>query len=117
MLRLLFFVVPFAVVYWLGLQLKFSLALAGGIAAIIAALISVSLSVIFLSRPRAQAAQSIVDWRNRDRTADDIAEDAALDEDGAGAAAEPVEVEQAEPAVEPDAGDPGQTDASESPRA
>ena len=78
-LRLLFFVVPFGIVYWLGLQLGFTLALSGGIAAVIAALISVSLSVIFLSRPRAQAAQSIADWRNRDRTIDDVEEDDALD--------------------------------------
>ncbi|MHA3683456.1 DUF4229 domain-containing protein [Leucobacter sp. HY1908] len=78
-LRLLFFVVPFGIVYWLGLQLGFTLALSGGVAAVIAALISVSLSVIFLSRPRAQAAQSIADWRSRDRTADDVEEDDALD--------------------------------------
>ncbi len=79
-LRLLFFVVPFGIIYWLGLQLQFSLALSGGVAAVLAALISLSLSVIFLSRPRAEAAQSIVDWRNRDRTEDDIEEDSALDE-------------------------------------
>lgn len=80
-LRLLFFVVPFGLIYWLGLQLQFSLALSGGVAAVLAALISLSLSVIFLSRPRAVAAQSIVDWRNRDRTVDDIEEDDALDGD------------------------------------
>ena len=81
-LRLLFFVVPFGIIYWLGLQMGFTLALSGGVAAVLAALISVSLSVIFLSRPRAQAAQSIADWRNRDRTADDIEEDSMLDAEG-----------------------------------
>lgn len=87
-LRLLFFVVPFAIIYWLGLQLGFSLALSGGVAAVLAALISVSLSVIFLARPRAIAAQSIVDWRNRDRTVDDIEEDDALDGGSTGSATE-----------------------------
>lgn len=96
-LRLLFFVVPFALVYWLGLQLQFSLALSGGVAAVLAALISMSLSIIFLARPRAQAAQSIVEWRNRDRTADDIAEDAVLDDEGS---AEAVPSTQAEPAAQ-----------------
>lgn len=86
-LRLLFFVLPFAIIYWLGLQLQFSLPLAGGVAAVLSALISVSLSVIFLSRPRAEAAQSIVDWRNRDHTADDIAEDSAIDGEAAAAEA------------------------------
>lgn len=81
--------VPFAIIYWLCLQLEFKLALAGGIAAVTAALISMSLSVLFLSKPREQAAQSIVDWRNRDRTADDIAEDAAIEAEDAATEANP----------------------------
>ncbi|MFD5601265.1 DUF4229 domain-containing protein [Leucobacter sp. NPDC058333] len=70
-LRLLFFAVPFAVLFLIGLQ--------PWLAAIFAALIGVALSVIFLSRPRATASESIYEWRNRDRTADDIVEDEATD--------------------------------------
>nr|WP_245190275.1 DUF4229 domain-containing protein [Leucobacter exalbidus] len=102
-MRLLFFVVPFGIVYWLGLQLQFSLPLAGGVAAVIAALFSMALSMLVLSRPREQAAQSIVDWRNRDRTADDIAEDAVLDgdaEDAVDAATEAAATPAAEVAGE-----------------
>lgn len=70
-LRLLFFAVPFAILYLLGIWPWLS--------AVFAALIGVSLSVIFLSRPRATASESIYEWRNRDRTADDIVEDDAID--------------------------------------
>ncbi|WP_427870385.1 DUF4229 domain-containing protein [Leucobacter luti] len=69
--RLMFFAVPFALLYLLGIW--------PWLAAIFAALIGVSLSVIFLSRPRETASESIYDWRNRDRTADDIVEDEAVD--------------------------------------
>lgn len=79
MLRLLFFVVPFAALYALGLSLEFTMALSGIIAAVIAALVGVSLSVLLLSKPREQASASIYEWRNRDRTEDSIAEDTALD--------------------------------------
>lgn len=79
MLRLLFFVVPFAALYVLGLSLGFTMALSGAIAAVIAALVGVSLSILLLSKPREQASVSIHEWRNRDRTEDSIAEDAALD--------------------------------------
>lgn len=71
-LRLLFFAIPFALLYVLGIW--------PWLAAIFAALIGVSLSIIFLSRPRATASESIYDWRNRDRTADDIVEDEAVEE-------------------------------------
>lgn len=81
MLRLVFFVVPFAMLYVLGLALGFSMMMAGVVAAVIAALIGVSLSVLLLSKPREEASASIYEWRNRDRTADDIAEDDALDRD------------------------------------
>lgn len=70
-LRLLFFVVPFALLMLLGIWPWLS--------AVFAALIGVSLSIIFLAKPRATASESIYDWRNRDRTADDIVEDDALD--------------------------------------
>ncbi|WP_241488050.1 DUF4229 domain-containing protein [Leucobacter japonicus] len=70
-LRLLFFAVPFAALYLIGIQ--------PWLAAVFAALIGVALSVIFLSRSRATASESIYDWRNRDRTADDIVEDEAVD--------------------------------------
>lgn len=104
-LRLLFVAVPFAIVYWLGLQLGFSIKLSGFVAIIIGALIGVSLSVIFLSRPRSQAAQGIVDWRNRDRTEDDIEEDAALDGETAPAeeASSPEEAPSTEEAPSADA--------------
>lgn len=80
MLRLLFFVVPFAGLYVLGLSLGFTITLAGVIAAILATLIGVSLSVLFLAKPREQASESVHEWRNRDRTEDDIAEDAVIDD-------------------------------------
>lgn len=70
-LRLLFFAVPFAVLYAIGLQ--------PWLAALFAALIGVALSVIFLARSRSTASESIYEWRNRDRTADDIVEDEAVD--------------------------------------
>lgn len=70
-LRLLFFAVPFAVLYAIGLT--------PWVAAVFAALIGVALSVIFLARSRSTASESIYEWRNRDRTADDIVEDEAVD--------------------------------------
>lgn len=69
--RLAFFAVPFAVLMLIGWKWWLS--------AIVATLVAVSLSVIFLSKPREAAAQSVYDWRNRDRTADDIAEDEAIE--------------------------------------
>lgn len=70
-LRLLFFAIPFALLFVLGIW--------PWLAAVFAALIGVSLSIIFLSKPRATASESIYDWRTRDRTADDIVEDEAVD--------------------------------------
>lgn len=70
-LRLLFFAVPFAALYAIGW--------AWWAAALVATLVSVSLSVIFLGKSRSAASESIYDWRTRDRTADDIVEDEALD--------------------------------------
>lgn len=106
MLRLLFVAVPFAIVYWLGLQLGFKTLVAAGIAIVTGALIGVSLSVLFLTNPRQQAAQSIVDWRNRDRTADDIAEDAEIAEGEAAADATIAEGVTATPAEAVAAADP-----------
>lgn len=71
LLRLVFFAVPFAVLYLIGWHWL--------VAAVIATLVSVSLSIIFLSRQRETAAASVHAWRNRDRTTDDIVEDAAVD--------------------------------------
>lgn len=77
LLRLLFFVVPFAAIMlllhdWPDL-------IAGIAAAIAAALISVSLSVLLLSKYREAASRSIHEWRNSERTADDIFEDSEID--------------------------------------
>ena len=78
-LRLLFFAVPFAALYVLGLSIGLSMMLSGVIAAVLATLIGVSLSILLLSKPREQASESIYDWRTRERTSDDIAEDAAIE--------------------------------------
>jgi len=80
LLRLVFFAVPFAVLMLIGWPWWLAL--------LIATLIALALSVIFLSKQRGAASTSIYDWRNRERTADDIAEDAALEanEDAAGEA-------------------------------
>ena len=78
-LRLLFFIVPFGLLYALGLSIGMSMTASGATAAVLAALISVSLSLLLLSKSRERASESIHDWRNRDRTADDIVEDEAID--------------------------------------
>lgn len=79
LLRLAFFVVPFALLMILlplgGMGTWPTILISVGVAA----LISVSLSVIFLARPREAAAESIYEWRNRDRTADDVVEDEAIE--------------------------------------
>ncbi|GAA3599517.1 hypothetical protein GCM10022198_24750 [Klugiella xanthotipulae] len=73
--RLAFFVVPLLVLnYVVGFQLW--------VAAIVATIIATALSVIFLRRVREDASASIYEWRNRDRTEDDIAEDDILDATG-----------------------------------
>ena len=71
MLRVLFFAVPFALLFWIGWPWWLALA--------VATLIALALSVIFLSKQRGTASSSIYDWRMRDRTKDDIDEDEALD--------------------------------------
>ncbi len=84
-LRLVFFAAPFAVLFLMGIK--------PWLAAIFAALIGVSLSIIFLSKPREKASESIYDWRNRDRTPDSIAEDEAMDAAEAPEAAAPAPVD------------------------
>lgn len=71
MLRLVFFAVPFALLFWIGWPWWLAL--------IVAALVGVSLSVIFLSKQRTTASSSIYEWRMQKRTSDDIAEDEATD--------------------------------------
>lgn len=70
-LRLLFFAVPFALFFMIGWPWWLAL--------VAAALISLSLSIIFLSKPRETASESIYEWRTRGRTHDDIVEDEAVD--------------------------------------
>lgn len=79
LLRLVFFAVPFGVLMWLLSSQGVGYWPTALISVIVAALISVSLSLIFLSKLRDAASTSIYDWRMRDRTADDIVEDEALD--------------------------------------
>ncbi|WP_244304445.1 DUF4229 domain-containing protein [Leucobacter viscericola] len=93
-LRLLFFVAPFVVLMLLGIWPWLS--------AVFAALIGVSLSIIFLAKPRAAASESIYDWRNRERTADDIVEDDALD-----GAEDPAPAAEAAPAEASDGSEVG----------
>lgn len=71
MLRVLFFAVPFAALFLIGWPWWLALA--------VATLVALALSVIFLSKQRGTASTSIYAWRMRDRTADDIDEDEALD--------------------------------------
>ncbi len=81
-LRIVFFAVPFLVLYFIGWHWL--------LAAVVATLVAVSLSVIFLSKQREVASTSIYDWRRRDRTADDVVVDEAVD-----TAAAPFEGERA----------------------
>lgn len=71
LLRIAFFAVPFGVLYAIGW--------AWWLALLVATLVAVALSVLVLHKQRSAASESIYEWRNRDRTADDIAEDAAID--------------------------------------
>lgn len=71
-LRLVLFAAPFALLYAIGWP--------WWLAAVTAALVSVSLSVIFLQKPREVAAESIYEWRHRDRTEDEIVEDEIVED-------------------------------------
>ena len=69
--RLVFFAVPFALLLWLGsvVWMPWWLAL------VIATLVGAALSSLFLSEARSEAARTIVQWRNREHTKDDVEED------------------------------------------
>ncbi|MGO1435912.1 MAG: DUF4229 domain-containing protein [Canibacter sp.] len=79
-LRILFFAVPFALLLWL-LPGDFTQGITWTVlfAAVCAALISLSLSVLLLSKLRDRAAMSFQQWRQKDRTSDDEFEDDAID--------------------------------------
>ncbi|MGJ0204240.1 DUF4229 domain-containing protein [Leucobacter sp. gxy201] len=90
-LRLLFFAVPFGLMYVIGVRVW--------LAAVFAALIGVALSVLLLSKQRSVASESIYEWRTRDHgRADALVEDDAVD------AAETPETET--PAADPGQGSP-----------
>ncbi|WGD37803.1 DUF4229 domain-containing protein [Lysinibacter sp. HNR] len=89
-IRLAFFIVPLLILDALGFQLWLS--------AIVSTLIAVSLSIIFLRNARDNTSQSVYEWRNRDRTADDIAEDEILDD-----ALAPADTKTQPPAENPEA--------------
>lgn len=78
-LRLVFFAVPFALLWVLLSSLGLGYWPTALLSTVLAALIAVSLSVLLLSKPRETASESIYEWRHRDRTADDIIEDDAVD--------------------------------------
>jgi hypothetical protein len=84
-LRIVFFVVPFAIFLLLFPQsMRQSLTWAVVIAAVGAGIASFALSLIFLSPLRERAAMGIVQWRAKKHVAkDDEAEDEVLDEAGA----------------------------------
>lgn len=73
-LRLLFFAVPFGLMFVFGVK--------AWLAAIFAALIGVALSILLLSKQRAIASESIYEWRTRAHTADGLVEDEAVDAAG-----------------------------------
>ncbi len=79
LLRLLFFAVPFALLVLLLNSWGWDYWPTALLSTTVAALISVSLSVIFLSQQRGAASESIYEWRNRERTADDLLEDEDVD--------------------------------------
>ena len=100
-LRLLFFAVPFGLMYVIGVRVW--------LAAVFAALIGVALSVLLLSKQRSVASESIYEWRTRDHgRADALVEDDAVD------AAETPETETPETPETP-AADPGQGSPSAGP--
>lgn len=94
-LRLLFFAVPFGLMYVIGVKVW--------LAAVFAALIGVALSVLLLSKQRAVASESIYEWRTRDHgRADALVEDDAVDAAEAPAAEAP-----AAPMTDSGQGSPG----------
>lgn len=79
LLRLLFFAVPFGLLLVLLYSWGWDYWPIALLSTAVAALVSVSLSVIFLSKQRDAASESIYEWRNRERTVDDLVEDEAVD--------------------------------------
>lgn len=75
LIRLAFFGVPFALFAWLGTVIWFPLWLA----ALFAAIIGLALSLLVLNPQRDTASSSIYEWRQRKRTADEVAEDEAIE--------------------------------------
>lgn len=51
------------------------------LAAVIAALVSAAISILFLDKLRSKAAAGLSEWRKQDRTEDDVVEDSLIDED------------------------------------
>ena len=72
--RLAFFAAPFAALMLIGWP--------WWLAAVVSTLAAVSLSIIFLSKPREAASAGVYEWRHRNRTADDAALD-GVSSDGA----------------------------------
>lgn len=82
-LRLLFFAVPFGIlVFLLPRYLTQGITWAILFAAICSALISLSLSVLFLAGLRERASEGLAQWRQKSRTSDDEFEDDAVDRSG-----------------------------------
>lgn len=72
-IRLALFAGVFALVWMLGAR--------WWLAAVLAALISMAISIIVLDPVRQRAAEGLQDWRDRDRTEDSVLEDEMVDED------------------------------------
>lgn len=72
-IRLALFAGVFALVWWLGAR--------WWLAAILAALISMAISIILLDPLRQRAAEGLQNWRDREHTDDSLLEDEAVAED------------------------------------
>lgn len=71
-IRLGLFAGIFALVWWLGAR--------WWLAALLAALISMAISILLLDPIRQRAAEGLQDWRNREHTDDSLYEDDVIDE-------------------------------------
>lgn len=78
-IRLLLFAIPFGLIFFLAQLTGMAQLIAAAIAAVLAALISFSLSLVLLRKEREAASASIYEWRQAKRTHDEIVEDDALD--------------------------------------
>lgn len=81
LIRLAFFAVPFGLLALLGTIVWLPLWLA----ALFAAIIGLALSLLVLNPQRDTASSSIYEWQHRKRTADEVAEDEALEQSSAAA--------------------------------